>query len=97
VFGSADTHSTPNEESSSCPGRLEGIRVPYVLERNARLAVGQRVGRSSGRAHHVRRPREPQEGIFRSSERNPAFSGETAEAHSGFSEVSFGLVPGRAV
>jgi hypothetical protein len=25
--------------------------------------------------------REPQEGIFRSSERNPALSGETAEAH----------------
>jgi hypothetical protein len=97
VFGSADTRSSPNEESSSCPGRLEGMRFPYVFRRNARLAVGQRVGRSSGRVHHARRPREPHEGIFRSSEWNPAFSGESAEAHPGISEVGFGLVPGQTV
>jgi hypothetical protein len=35
VFGLADTRSYPKEESSICPGRLEGMRFPYVLLRNA--------------------------------------------------------------
>jgi hypothetical protein len=35
VFGSADTLSSPNEESSVCPGRLEGMRFPCVLVCNA--------------------------------------------------------------
>lgn len=59
-----------------------------------RLAIGA-LGKSLFGEALEQEGRKPQEGIFRSSERNPALSGETAEAPPACRRMDVGLSRGR--
>jgi hypothetical protein len=65
------------------------MRLPK--SRMYRLAAGA-LGRPPLDEALERKGRKPQEGIFRSSERDPALSGETAGAQPALSEDDHGLV-----